>query len=105
MALRILTGARSTVRHGLASALEKLIDLERDRGHFIADLDTPALAYAIVQISQGFPYSDIIAGRAPAIDRATTVIEALLHGLDTARHRGPRAGAGAPAQALIPGPH
>ena len=31
-ALRLLTGARSTVHQGMASALEKLIDLERDRG-------------------------------------------------------------------------
>ena len=81
-ALRLLTGARSTVHQGMASALEKLIDLERERGCFDASLDTPTLAYAIVRISEGFLYSDVVADRAPDIDRATTVIEALLTGLD-----------------------
>lgn len=81
-ALRLLTGARSTVHRGMASVLEKLIDLERDRGYFDAGLDTPTLAYAIVRISEGFLYADPIADRAPDTDRATTVIEALLTGLD-----------------------
>ena len=81
-ALRLLTGTRSTVHQGMASALEKLIDLERERGYFDASLDTPTLAYAIVRISEGFLYCDVVADRAPDIDRATTVIEALLTGLD-----------------------
>jgi hypothetical protein len=68
----------------MAGALENLIDLERGRGSFEARLDTPALAYAIVRISEGFLYSDVIADRAPDIDRAVTVIEALLLGLDLA---------------------
>ena len=81
-ALRLLTGARSTVHVGMASALEKLIDLERGRGGFDASLDTPTLAYAIVRISESFLYADVIADRAPDADRASTVIEALLTGLD-----------------------
>jgi AcrR family transcriptional regulator len=81
-ALRLLTGTRSTVHRGMASALETLIDLERGRGSFDASLDTPTLAYAIVRISEGFLYSDVIADRTPDIDRATAVIEALLTGLD-----------------------
>jgi len=81
-ALRLLTGTRSTVHRGTASALERLIDLERDRGCFQASLDTPTLAYAIVRISEGFLYSDVIADRGPDIDRAVVLIEALLTGLD-----------------------
>jgi len=81
-ALRLLTGTRSTVHLGMASALEKLIDQERDRGCFDASLDTPTLAYAIVRISEGFLYTDPIADRAPDTDRAITVIKALLAGLD-----------------------
>jgi AcrR family transcriptional regulator len=84
-ALRILTGTRSTLQRGMTSALESLIDLERERGDFAADLDTPTLAYAIIRISQGFLYADIIADRSPDIVRAGTVIEALLRGLDTAQ--------------------
>ena len=81
-ALRLLTGPRSTVHLGMASALEKLIDLERGRGCFDASLDTPTLAYAIVRISEGFLYADPIADRTPDTDRATTLIEGLLTGLD-----------------------
>ena len=86
-ALRLLTGTRSTVHQGMATALEKLIDLERGRGCFEASLDTPTLAYAIVRISEGFLYADPIADRAPDIDRAVTLIEALLTGLT--RHSAP----------------
>jgi AcrR family transcriptional regulator len=84
-AIRILTGARSTVQQGMTSTLENLIDLEASRGHLAIGLDTPTLTYAIVRISEGFLYSDIIADRTPDVDRATTVIEALLRGLDSSQ--------------------
>ena len=38
-----------------------------------------------MRISEGFLYADVIAGRVPDIDRAITVIEALLLGLDLAQ--------------------
>jgi AcrR family transcriptional regulator len=81
-ALRVMTGTRSTVHQGMAAVLENLIDLERARGAFDASLDTPTLAFAIIRVADGFLYSDVIADRAPDIDRATTVIEGLLTGLD-----------------------
>jgi len=81
-ALRLLTGPRSAVHQGMANALENLIDLERGRGAFDARLDTPTLAFAIVRVSEGFLYSDVIADRPPDIGRAVTVIEALIRGLD-----------------------
>jgi AcrR family transcriptional regulator len=83
-ALRILTGSRSLAGHGMAAALGNLIDLERERGAFDADLDTATLAYAIIRISEGFLYADVIAAGAPDIGRAITVIRALLLGLDRA---------------------
>jgi AcrR family transcriptional regulator len=83
-ALRILTGTGSAVHAGMVGALENLIDLERRRSTFDASLDTPTLAYAIVRISEGFLYADVIADRGPDIDRAITLIEALLLGLDRA---------------------
>jgi AcrR family transcriptional regulator len=87
-ALRILTGRRSTVHQGMAASLENVIDLERGRGSFDTSLDTPTLAYAIVRVSEGFLYADVVADRAPDIGRAVTVIEALLRGLDLV-HRAP----------------
>jgi len=85
-ALRILTGAGSQVQRGISGALEHLIDLERARGAFRTDLDTPTLAYAIVRIGEGFLYADVIADRPPDVGRAIRVIVALLRGLDAA-HR------------------
>jgi AcrR family transcriptional regulator len=87
-ALRLLTGSGSAVHSGTVGALENLIDLERRRGSFEASIDTPTLAYAIVRLSEGFLYADVIAARAPEIDRAPdidraiTLIQALLLGLD-----------------------
>jgi AcrR family transcriptional regulator len=83
-ALRILTGSRSLAGHGMAGALARLIELERARGAFAADLDDATLAYAIIRISEGFLYADVIADRPPDIGRAITVIQALLTGLDRA---------------------
>jgi AcrR family transcriptional regulator len=93
-ALRILTGSRSMVQKGLAGALENLIELERRRGAFEADLDTRTLAYAIVRICEGFLYADVIADHSPDISRATTVIEALLLGLDLVKRSQPDSRAG-----------
>jgi AcrR family transcriptional regulator len=84
-ALRILTGTRSTVQRGMSRALENLVDLERARGAFVTDLDTPTLAYAIMRICEAFLYADLIADRARDVSRAATVIEALLAGLDLGR--------------------
>jgi AcrR family transcriptional regulator len=80
-ALRVLTGPSVTAA-GLTAALERLIDLERSRGCFDAELDTGALAYAIMRISEGFLYADVLANRVPDSGRAVTVIRALLAGLD-----------------------
>jgi AcrR family transcriptional regulator len=83
-ALRILTGGRSATAAGMTAVLEGLIDLERERGCFDPELDTAALAYAIIRIGEGFLYSDVLADRPPDSRRAITVIRALLTGLDRA---------------------
>jgi AcrR family transcriptional regulator len=81
-ALRILTGGRSVTATGMTAALERLIELERTRGCFDAELDTSTLAYAIIRISEGFLYADVLADRPPDGGRAIAVIQALLAGLD-----------------------
>ena len=68
----------------LATCAISFVNYERSRGAFDADLDTPTLAYAIIRISEGFLYADVIADRQPDIGRAITVIQALLIGLDRA---------------------
>ncbi|MGO8961990.1 MAG: QsdR family transcriptional regulator [Streptosporangiaceae bacterium] len=86
-ALRILTGGRGQAAHGLTIALERLIDRERSLGAFEPDLDTAALAYAIMRISEAFLYADVLAGLSPDVSRAITVVDALLAGLDRAARR------------------
>jgi hypothetical protein len=81
----VLTGVHSVVRRGMTDALARLIDLETARGHFHAGVDSPTLAFAIIRLTEGFVYSDVISDRVPDVDQATAVIEALLRGLDLAR--------------------
>ena len=85
----------------MAAALVNLIDAERSQGAFEADLDTPTLAYAIMRISEGFLYADVIADRPPDIRQALAVIDALLLGLDRSRQisNAPRPGAACEATA------
>jgi hypothetical protein len=40
-----------------------------------------------MRISEGFLYADVIAARPPDVERAITVIRALLTGLDRAQRR------------------
>lgn len=82
VALRILTGSRSVTGHGIVTALAGLIDLERGRGAFDADLDAATLAFAIIRISERFLYADVIGDRAPDVGKANAVIHALLAGLN-----------------------
>ena len=89
-ALRILTGGRSQAACGMTRALERLIDTERSLGTFEPDLETAALTYAIMRISEAFLYADVLAGLSPDVGRAITVVDALLAGLH--RSARPRAG-------------
>lgn len=84
-ALRILTGPRSAVQQGVSSVLQGLIDLEVERGEFATTLETAELAYAIVRITEGFLYADIIADHRRDVAAATTLVAALLRGLDLGR--------------------
>ncbi|NLU74020.1 TetR/AcrR family transcriptional regulator [Streptomyces sp. HNM0575] len=82
-ALRILTGVQSKSQRCMVGAVERLLELERDRGHLPLD-DIPAAAYAIVRISETFLYSDVIADRAPDVAAAVRMIRAMLVGLGSA---------------------
>ena len=68
----------------MTAALGRLIERERGGGYFAAELDPDSLAYAVTRISEGFLYADVLADRPPDIERAITVIRALLTGLDRA---------------------
>jgi len=82
-ALRVLTGAHGGVQERFIDAFERLLELEAARGHLALSLDLASVAYAIVRIAEGFLYADVIADRGRDIDRAITLINGLLRGLDT----------------------
>jgi AcrR family transcriptional regulator len=82
-ALRVLTGAHGGVQERFIDAFERLLALEAARGHLALSLDLASVSYAIVRIAEGFLYADAIAERDRDIDRAVTLIDGLLRGLDT----------------------
>jgi AcrR family transcriptional regulator len=83
-ALRVLTGAHGGVQERFIDAFERLLELEAARGHLALSLDLASVSYAIIRIAEGFLYADVIADRNRDIDRAATLIDGLLRGLDTA---------------------
>ncbi len=85
-ALRVLTGAHGGVQEQFIDAFERLLELEAARGHLTLRLDLASVSYAIIRIAEGFLYADVIADRGRDIDRAVTLIDGLLRGLDTAGH-------------------
>jgi AcrR family transcriptional regulator len=82
-ALRVLTGAHGGVQERFIDTFERLLELEAARGHLALSLDLASVSYAIVRIAEGFLYADVIADRDRDIDRAVTLIDGLLRGLDT----------------------
>lgn len=84
-ALRVLTGAHGGVQEHFIDAFERLLELEAARGHLALGLDLPSVAYALVRLAEGFLYADLIADRERDIERAVTLIDGLLRGLDAGR--------------------
>jgi len=82
-ALRVLTGAHGGVQEHFIEAFERLLGLEAARGHLALSLDLASVSYAMVRLAEGFLYADVIADRERDIDRAVTLIDGLLRGLDT----------------------
>lgn len=77
-ALRILTSKHGPIQRGIIEVLERLMELEQERGNLTLGIDHHALAYAIVRIGESFLYADVIADNDPDVDQAVAVIGRLL---------------------------
>ena len=77
-ALRILTSKHGPIQRGIIDVLERLMELEEERGQLTLGIDHRALAYAIVRIGESFLYADVIADNDPDVDQAVAVISRLL---------------------------
>ena len=77
-ALRVLTSDATDYHDRLVAAWKGLLDEQVERGDLDPQLETDELAELIVRINEGCLYSDLIAGREPAIERACKALRLLL---------------------------
>jgi len=77
-ALRVLTSDATDHHDRLVAAWKGLLDEQVERGDLDPQLETDELAELIVRINEGCLYSDLIAGREPAIERACKALRLLL---------------------------
>jgi AcrR family transcriptional regulator len=76
-ALRLLT-ARGSFQNRLVARVQQLLEEERSGGKFHPRARTPALAYAIVRLLEGFIYNDAINALEPRIDEAMEIVALML---------------------------
>jgi AcrR family transcriptional regulator len=83
-ALRILTSREGGVHSRTVEKLAELYREEQESGAFTPRTDVGTLAYAVVRVTEGFIYSDVIVGGAevitvePEIERAAQIVALLL---------------------------
>ncbi|MFV8833538.1 QsdR family transcriptional regulator [Aquisalimonas sp.] len=82
-ALRVLTSNVSGLQRRLIDTWSALLREQADAGRIDPQLDTDSLAFFLVRIGEGAIYSDIICGREPGLDQATTAFRLLLSRPDT----------------------
>jgi hypothetical protein len=77
-ALRILTSPGGGVQPRTVSTLAELYREERDAGAFQPRIDTDALAYAVVRVTESFIYNDALLTNEPDVESAAAIVAALL---------------------------
>lgn len=77
-ALRILTSPDGGVQSRTVSTLAELYREEQQAGAFRPRIEAPALAYAVVRVTESFIYNDAITTIEPELDRAERIVALLL---------------------------
>jgi AcrR family transcriptional regulator len=79
--LRVLTNPLGPVQPGVVRFVEGL--LRRDIAEFglVTIIETNALAYALVRLSESFLYADVLAARKPDVATADRLTQALIEGV------------------------
>lgn len=78
-ALQILTSTRLLQERRL-NAIKQLLQEEREKGTIAPGLEIDSLALVIIRLTESFTYSDLIVGRAPAVEEACKAIRTLCGG-------------------------
>lgn len=81
-AMRILASKEGPVQSGLIGCIERLLQVEEERGAMTLTIERGPLAYAIVRIAESFLYADTIGDLEPDVDRAIEIVAALLVGIN-----------------------
>jgi diguanylate cyclase (GGDEF)-like protein len=78
-ALQILTSGEGYLQPRTVQAVHELIREEQDAGAFTPQTDSLTLSYAIVRLTEGFLYNDTVVATELQVERATRIVELLLH--------------------------
>jgi AcrR family transcriptional regulator len=76
--IRVLTDPGGRVQPRVMAAHVELLRLDIDAGGFMPAVSLESLCYAIVRLGEAFLYSDVLVGRAPDLEAASTLIAALV---------------------------
>ncbi|OLF05338.1 transcriptional regulator [Actinophytocola xinjiangensis] len=76
--IRVLTDPAGRVQPRVMAAHVELLGLDVAAGGFTPAVSLESLCYAIVRLGEAFLYSDVLVGRAPDLDAASTLIAALV---------------------------
>ena len=79
LALRVLTGHRTSFQQRLIDATAQMIQEQVDTAGYEPPLDPATLAYVIVRIGESFIFNDVITGSEPDLTKAAQASRVLLH--------------------------
>ncbi|MCF6506918.1 transcriptional regulator [Blastococcus sp. MG754426] len=77
-AIRVLTDPQGRVQPRVVEAYAELFQRDVDEHGLVPKIPVPLLALAVVRLGESFLYSEVLAARAPDLEAATTVIDALV---------------------------
>jgi AcrR family transcriptional regulator len=78
VAIRVLTDPNGRVQPRVMAAHVELLRRDIEAGGFLPAVSLESLCYAIVRLGEAFLYSDVLIGRAPDLDAASTLLAALV---------------------------
>jgi AcrR family transcriptional regulator len=79
LALRVLTGNRTSFQQRLIDATAQMIQEQVDTAGYEPPLEPETLAYVIVRIGESFIFNDVITGSEPDLTKAAQASRVLLH--------------------------
>ena len=79
LALRVLTGNRTSFQQRLVETLTGMIQEQVDSAGYEPPLDPATLAYVLVRIGESFIFNDVITGNEPDLTKAAQASRVLLH--------------------------